>query len=130
MFSLVRVITFGGSRRIRVITRKSILFVTLCSLCLAVSGCDQIQKALATKPDIKIVDSRYIFQPLTHNEVSADARNAGAAGYVIFTFKDSAGYTATYRTYFDRDEKRTVKFTLPGETSTKGENWSLSVQAE
>ena len=93
-------------------------------------GCDRVEKELATKPDMKIINKGYEFNLLADNECWAEARNTGAAGNVTFTFKDDAGYKHTYHTYFDRDEKRTVRFTLPGESSLNGKKWGLSVAAD
>jgi hypothetical protein len=110
---------------------RACLICALCGLCLSGLGCDQVKKAAATKPDVKLVDSGHVYHPLADDECWAEARNAGAAGYVTFTFKTEGGYKATYRTYFDRDENRTVKFTLPGlRSSNMGDKYRLSVEPD
>jgi hypothetical protein len=82
------------------------------------------------KPAIKIVNKGYEVNLVSDNVCWAEVRNAGAAGYVTFTFSDTSGYKATYRTYFDTGEGRTVRFTLPGDTSRNGARWGLSVEAD
>ncbi len=57
---------------------------------------------------------------IADNVCWAEVRNAGAAGNVNFHYETDGGYQATYRTYFDAGERRTVRFTLPGENSSNG----------
>jgi hypothetical protein len=50
---------------------------------------------------------------------------------VTFVYMTDGGYRATYRTYFDPGEWRTVRFTLPGENASNGgQKFKLFVEVD
>jgi hypothetical protein len=105
------------------------LLAAFLSLGLVNLGCDRVQKEMSSKPDIKIIAKGQETTFIADSECWAEVRNAGAAGYVTFTYTQDDGYKCTHRTYFDRDEKRTVRFSLPGASSLNANTWRLSVKA-